>query len=342
MLRNVARQLQEDKGVTIRQPSTAFFGVSSADRYRTITERRGRPTYPFSFNISRGESLLNGFFTRLALTEFQINWGLPNISSAWKNNQIFLVRPAPAAPFLITLADNFYTPQDVADVIQDIVQTAFPAIAFTAACDKSTGIIGFSANVNISFRPVNLNGIYKELFDMLNFSYNAVAQGTTPALTVYTGIPVLRFTDYIDIVCDQLTAVQDVKDTSTSKTPRDVVARIYLDEATPSDATYQNPVATEIRDNAFVVTGYNTPAIGSGAKNNGVRPFIIYRQFANPKQIKWEQSVPLGNVIFEIYDDQGRSIQQMLNAASNPATGTTPLQYALTCDWNASLLISEN
>jgi hypothetical protein len=337
MIRNVSRQLQEDRGVTIRQPSTAFFGVSSADRYRTITERRTRPTYPFSFNISRGESLLNGFFTRLALTEFQINWGLPNISSAWGNNTIIFKQPAPAVPFLITLPDQFYTPQDVADVIQNIIQFAFPAIAFLAQCDKATGIINFSANVNISFSPVNLNAVYKELFDMLNFSYNAVAQGTTPALGVNTGIPVLRFTEYIDVVCEQLTAVQDVKDTSTSKTPRDILARIYLDEATPSDATYQNLVATEIRDNAFAITGYNTNAIGSGAKNNGVRPFIIYRQFATPKQIKWEQALPLGNVIFEIYDDQGRSIQRLLNTA-----GGIPLQYALTCDWNASLLISEN
>lgn len=346
MLRNVSRQLQEDKGVTIRFPSTAFFGVSSADRYKTIQERRTRPTFPFAFNISKGESLLNGFFHRFALTEFRMDWALPNISSVWKNNQI-IIAVTGQVPFLITLPDNFYTPIDLALGIEQIVDVQFPAINFTALTNKSAGIITFTANTTFSFRPVVPvapipESPYKQLFDMLNFYWNPLYQGTTLATSCVTGVPNLRYTEYIDVVCSQITAVQDVKDVSTSQTPRDVLCRIYLDESTPSDATYQNPTETEIRDVAFTVTGYNTPSIGSGAKQQGCRPFTIYRQFSSPKQIKWEQSVPLGNVIFEIYDDEGRSIQQLLNDAVALGNDTVPRQYATACDWNCSILISEN
>jgi hypothetical protein len=341
MLRNVNRQLQEDKGVTIRFPSTAFFGVSSADRYKTIQDRRASPSFPFAFNISKNESLLNGFFHRFALTEFRMDWALPNISSVWSNHQI-VIRVTGFTAFTITLADGFYTPKDLADVIEQIVDAQFPTINFTATVNKSTGIITFSATPTFQFQPVPTTSPFKQLFDMMNFYFDPAQGGTTLATSTVSGVPNLRYTDYIDIVCNQITAVQDVKDVSTAQQTRDVLCRIYLDETTPSDATYQNPVQTEIRDNAFVVTGYNTPAIGSGAKQNGVRPLTIYRQFANPKQIKWEQSIPLGQVIFEIYDDEGRSIQQLLQQAINAGSNTVPRQYATACEWNCSILISEN
>jgi hypothetical protein len=342
MLRNVNRQLQEDKGVTIRFPSTAFFGVSSADRYKTIQERRSNPSFPFAFNISKNESLLNGFFHRFALTEFRMDWALPNISSVWSNNKI-LLKVTGQTPFLITVPDGFYTPKDLADVIEQIVDVQFPTINFTATTDKSTGIITFSATPTFQFSPDPANtSPFKQLFDMLNFYWNPIGAGTTLATSAVSGVPNLRYTDYIDIVCNQITAVQDVKDVSTALQTRDVLCRIYLDETTPSDATYQNPVQTEIRDGAFAVTGYNTPDIGSGAKQNGVRPLTIYRQFANPKQIKWEQSIPLGQVIFEIYDDEGRSIQQLLQQAITAGNVNVPRQYATACEWNCSILISEN
>lgn len=341
MIRNVHKQLQEDKGVTIRLPSTAFFGISSADRFKSIQQRRATPTFPFAFNISKGESLLNGFFHRFALTEFRMDWALPNISAVWGNNKILIAVTA-QTPYLITLPDGFYTPVDIADTIEQAVDTQFPGIAFTATVDKSTGIMTFSATSTFSLKPDPANtSPYKQLFDMMNLYWNPVPGGTTVATSAVSGVPNLRYTDYIDIVCSQITAVQDVKDVTTAEQTRDVLCRVYLDETTPSDATYQNPVQTEIRDAGFAITGFNTPDIGSGAKQNGVRPMTIYRQFANPKQVKWEQNIPLGNVIFEIYDDEGRSIQDLLVKASSSGS-PIPRQYATACEWNCSILISEN
>jgi hypothetical protein len=71
---------------------------------------------------------------------------------------------------------------------------------------------------------------------------------------------------------------------------------------------------------------------------NAVRPFILYRQFSTPKQIKWLPNTPVGQVQFDIYDDQGRSINELLLSAN---AGQVAPRYAVACDWNATLLVSE-
>lgn len=356
MNRNIQRQLAEERGVDIRMPSTALFGISSADRYKNVQERRSRPTFPFSFNITKNENILNGFFHRIALTEFRINWALPNIAGAWANNQI-QATIAGQPPQIITLPDGFYTPQDMGDVLADLLDAAFPLYNWTIVTDKASGVmfitcvlIAGGAVQTISFQPL-ISGVYsgspyRQLFDLLNFTYSTANLGTVPGLSVYSGTPVLRFTDFVDIVCEQLTAVQDVKDTSTSRSARDVIARIYFDIDMPSDATYENAILNTTFNAAVppVQTGTTRAAQGYGARMNAVRPFIIYRQFQTPKQIKWLPNTPLGQVEFTLYDDQGRSINDMLYQVFNGNLQSSELakRYAVACDWNATLLVSEN
>jgi hypothetical protein len=74
---------------------------------------------------------------------------------------------------------------------------------------------------------------------------------------------------------------------------------------------------------------------------NGVSPFVIYRQFPYPKQIRWNNKMPIGNLTFELYDDQGRNIQDLWNSAYPPAT-PEGLAYANSFVWNATMLISED
>ena len=101
------------EAVPIRPPATSIFAVDSDDRYSSFAQRRTNPTYPFSFSIQKNEAFLNGFFKRIGLTEFRMNWTLPNISLAWGNSQMLMyvaVSGVPqngGNPYTLTLDDGF-------------------------------------------------------------------------------------------------------------------------------------------------------------------------------------------------------------------------------------------
>ena len=64
----------------------------------------------------------------------------------------------------------------------------------------------------------------------------------------------------------------------------------------------------------------------------GSQPFTIYRQFAFPKQIKWNSGQNIGGYLkFEVYDDAGYLL----------GTGLDPAYEARQGDWEATILASE-
>lgn len=83
-------------------------------------------------------------------------------------------------------------------------------------------------------------------------------------------------------MCNQLTYNQAVKDASTSPNERDVLCRWYFD--------YDNQTPTD---------GYGFPIL------MGYAPFCLRRLFNPPKQIQWETNIPVGNLSFQLYDDDG-------------------------------------
>ena len=330
-----------DRAVTVRPSSTAVFGLDSDDRYSTYSQRRTSPSYPFSFTISKNEALLNGFFTRLAVSEFRMYWTLPNISAAWGNNtlQIFITGGA-ANPYTVTLPDGFYSLESLMATIEGEVQAIddggpalLPNFAAVARVDGSQTYASGSATTWYWVPPTTNS---KTLYDMLNLVNTSPP---TAAVNQGGGVANLRPTDFIDIISPQLTYNQDLKDGTSAPTVRDMLVRIYLDDPTRSDG---RPTTNVFGGGPpFVQTGYTVPQTDPTTFTNGCSPFTIYRQFAFPKQVQWNDTQPLGNITFEMYDDQQRNIQQLW-AGTYPVSGTTGRYYANSFVWNMTLLITEN
>lgn len=443
MSRSVADYIQktstrdvEGEATTIRPAATALFGIDSDDRYRTYSQRRTNPSFPFAFNIQKNESLLNGFFRRIALTEFRLNWTLPNISAAWGNNQMIInysISGAAATTSTITIPDGFYSAFAISDALQSQIRSISGLSNFVVyLADQNDDSIIFQPDPALAtpatfyFTPVttssalspNIGVNVRQLIDMLN-----IPAFTTLQQTIESGVPNLRPMDYFDVVCSQLTYNQDLKDSSSALITRDALARIYMDSGTPSSSivlnntysgtstgtltltavranypqgnvvfftTSTSPSTAKVGDPAIItgITGgagwngtatvvsvdtatpfgivvayTNSTPTGTPTFNgtmtlystlvsttvpqstwddrvNGVTPFVLYRQFPYPKQIRWNPAMPIGNVTFELYDDQGRSIQNLWNTAY-PATSVNGTQFANSFVWNASLLISE-
>jgi hypothetical protein len=117
-------------------------------------------------------------------------------------------------------------------------------------------------------------------------------------------------TDFVDIVCLDLTSDQAVKDGSTAPLGRDLLCRVYLN----SDSV-------------------------SSPQTLGSTPFSVHRTFPFPKQIKWLGQKNIGNLRFQCFDDKGLLLT---TGQLNNAGYTDQFSDALMQDFQLSILVSEN
>ncbi len=318
-------QNQQNEGQTIRQPSTALLTIDSDDRFPNYTAKRlanpGSYNWsPYSFQISKGSSLMNGFITRMGLSEVNFPWCVPNINAKTNKIQVGVstLPGGPFAPQTITVPYGFYTPTAFATAFQALVQAVggsystfeFAYDALTAQFSYNSGSV--SVYVNFYPMPYNFGTVYpynnntRQLFDMLGFANVNTVTGT--ALTdTFGGVSYLQAIHYVDIICSQLTYNQALKDGTSQPIGRDALCRLYiangeLSEITNTAPTYPGNVAT-----------------------------TIYRDYTTPKQIQWTPNQPVtSGLVFDVYDDQGEPLQDSM------PTGVLPN------DWNITLLVSEN
>lgn len=326
-----------DKAITTRPPTTAIFGVDSDDRYKDYLARRIAPSYPFSINIVKNESLFNGFFSRLAVTEFRMYWTLPNIHVAWGNNTLTYYEATTPAFHTITIPNGFYDLQDLMVTIEALVRADGVLTNFLAVANTD-GSSSYGTGDSQTFYWVAPSTQTRTLYDMLNLITKGIPL-IPQATTQQGGIANLKSTDFVDVVSPQLTYNQDLKDGSTAPVLRDMLVRIYLDDANRSPCRVQ----TNLFDASGNPAGRQVPQSDPTDSITGACPFMLYRQFPYPKQVKWIPEQPLGNVTFELYDDQGRSIQDLWNAIL-PADDPTRVgqYYANSFVWNMTLLVTEN
>jgi hypothetical protein len=319
--------------VTIRQPSTALFTVDSEDRFKRPNEASAAallpPTQtnvtPYDFTISKNESLMNGFFTRVGITEVNFPWAIPNINTktnsiivGWDNND------GDSGTVTVELGNGFYTPEEIASVLQNNIREANPALS-DISLNYGVGndpdfFYEAGGDLTISFAPLPYNSAAypwpdttRQLFHLMGFTdinkqLRAIGFG---------GYTFCQFSRYLDIVCYQLTNNQALKDQTSQAVARDMLCRLYLGDG-------------------------NLPAdVAAGSVNfcpPGCAPFTIYRDFATPKQIQWIPNQPIpGFLRFEVFDDTGAPINEVLT----DVTGSGDKGTAAYLDWSMTMQVSE-
>lgn len=218
---------------------------------------------PFDFTITRNTNLMSGFFTRLATTEVMLDWFEPNIQTGI--NDTFSVTFNGTTFYTATVPQGFYTVKEVLDTLV-VLLNAVPGIGRTFAITNTNGQVTLSTNVAFALATTPLS---EALFPYSQTSASASKLVSDPDLRLYR---------YLDITSSQLTYPQNVKDASTNKRVVDTLCRFYMayDES-PSYDAYGFPI----------LLGYKATS--------------IRRTFPFPKQIKWENSIPIGNLSFQVY-----------------------------------------
>lgn len=255
-----------EKATLIRVPATANLLIDSVDR-------DGVAPSPWDFTITKKNQLINGYFTRAGTTEVVLEWCDGNI---WSENfamQFDVSGSAVRINGVTQLAvGGFYT---VADALNQ----------FIGDVNDLSGSTGVSVKVNkgfgIPFIQVTGGHIAIDSGDGL-----AEALGLSPldeeATSILIQCPDLRRYRYLDFTSSQLTSVQDVKDASTAPLVRDVLCRWYMaDDVPENEDEYGFPILM------------------------GYKQFSRRRIFNPPKQIKWEQNFPVGNLAFQVFANDG-------------------------------------
>jgi hypothetical protein len=272
--------LPAEKGTPIRMPSTANLMLDSADRNTAVNPS------PWVFQIQRPQALLNGFFTRIGTTEVVLEWNVPNISSDLSNNWL-----------QIDLSGTVSGTISTTRVITTGVYTAAELVKAVAAelSDVSGSWTAVAANGGgATIEPaadvyVHLSG---PVADALGIDLGGLEEvGPTagfPGLLADNLEVDLRPCRYLDFVSAQLTYNQDLKDGATNNVNRDVLCRWYM--------AYDNP--PQLDEFGFpILMGYT--------------PFTLRRIFSPPKQIRWDNIQPLGNLSFEVFTD--KNVQPLYN-----------------------------
>ena len=262
-----------EKGTTIRQPSTANLMIDSTDRNPL------RDLYANSFFLTKNSNILNGFFSRVGVTEVELEWNTPNVSSYFGNAYISLDISGGVSVSAI-IPTNFYT------VYQAITQVAKSLSDLSGSTGLAFSVQSLSPQSGFSLIPSNLNTYY-------SLSGPLAAQLSIGSLTpiLVQGVQVVRpgsnspyigAIRYLDFVSDQLTYAQDLKDATSSVIDKNVLVRFYF-----------------CLDSPAAVDAYGFPI------ELGYTAFSIRRPFNPPKQIKWDADLPIGQLSFQVYNQTG-------------------------------------
>jgi hypothetical protein len=278
-----------DKAVTIRYPSTANLMIDSADRNINIFQN------PYNFQITKSQSIMNGFFTRIGTTEVVLEWCQDNVVSTDLTFDISGVQHD------VTVVGGTYT---VADVLETIVAglNALAIPGYTFSIQSNNGYVYiYTGNPNRDIEYISSDP------PTLGQQLGLIDGVAAPEINI--ACPDLRPYRYIDFTCSQLTYAQDLKDTSTQNYNRDVLCRWYFADDTPEQ-----------------LDAYGFPIL------MGYTRFCRRRIFNPPKQIKWDNNLPVGNLEFQVFDQDGNLLPTPIGLGDEQ----------LKNNWLMTLQLSEN
>lgn len=282
----------ENPGVPQRPPASAYMLVDSLDRYGKFYPVESNFTSSSNWKLNFQTPIIQGYFTRLCLTQVNFNWNIPTILFNYNDLMLITVENTPDAGIqTITLAPGFYTPTTLAAQIQSQCVTAFPLSSITCVWNPlfgsftlATGIVGGLIAIQGNSATGVSNQVLRRVRCLQTLGFANVSVGAVPAVqnSISGNCPTMLATRFVDICSSYLTKYQRVKDgTSLVISPRqDMICRLFA-------------VAPNTRYN---ITANDSP---------GSAPFTIVQDMNNPKFIKWSPDETINNFDIEVRDEYG-------------------------------------
>lgn len=287
-------------------------------------DRVGQTAYNAAQYNAKDQNIVQGHIDSVCVSEVNFPYDIPNIQAPYNTFLLSAVLEGAALgpransePGLltITIPSGFYTGPELVAAInldisaQQVSVEAEPADAPTFAYDETNNLFTMLApettennptptwglfspyTFNVGYVPANNNG--KDILSIMGYTPDQSSLAN-PANFVSVDPTILRpafvsnsaplvFTQYIDICSPQLCKFQEFQGGSTAAANlarrADVICRLYV----TNNASLSEP--------------------------EGLRPFIINRQYYNARVMKWTAANSIGNIDINLYDDIGQPLQ---------------------------------
>ena len=257
------------------------------------------------------------------MSQIQVQYNIPTVNQGL-NDTFYIYSSTTGGYYDITIPFGFYTPDELAAVMQEVIRVTIGDIGQPPIADMLVTfdtMVGFKFNsVTNQFyfpNPIVLKGqlnLSDAVVENVYKTYKMIGIGLfnsdPPRNTQFSfNYPNFLYTPYIDIFSDVLTNYQAIKDTNTSVAkPKGLIARVYL-------------------------SGVGNPQVTTDITALGTAPFVLTVDLNSPKIIKWSPDVAVPNIDFQLRDCYGDLI---------PGAGdgySTEWQMTLLCvegrEWNS-------
>lgn len=329
----------EAKAVTTRHPKTAELHLDSLDRYtvgdipvltpnvvgadQNTAKLFGSVFAPIQESATKDciiqtrRNLIYGYMSRVALTQFNLNYNVPTVVAGY--NDLFSLVVG-STPVYYTIPAGWYNVVTLAAALQVLIRATPGGLLSAATVTPPTSQVstittsvspGFvinsgsalllTTNPGVTGQTVNLFNNYGRVWRMLGIN------NQVPSAILTFGTPNLRPTDYVDIVSRSLTNYKDTKDANSSiQSPGSVIGRIWLTESNVNGQTAAN--------------GYPDPNLV------GTAPLTIVKNWINPNWSQWSPNQAINTVDITLLDMWGNPLYW---------TPTSPTE------WSATLTVTE-
>ena len=283
---------------TIREPAYTALLVDSMDRYPDgFPDSTDNVTSSSQWKLNSNNYALNGYFTRIALTQVQFAWTLPTIITDYNDTLSFTNA---SGTFTVTIPQGFYGSPNLGTTITDLMNAAAGTTLITASSVGGAGniILTTSDNTLTFTAPSTFNGSSLGKF----YQTSGLLPNTTPTddgsgnFYFYNSPPTMLATRFIDITSKYLTKFQRVKDTTTLlvNNSQNILARVYA-FANGGSINYSWP-----------------PSSGYDGSGNPIwvkaTPFVVSQDFNQPKQLSWNPEEAISNFDIALYDEYGQLV----------------------------------
>jgi len=298
-----------ENSVSVRNPATANFLIDSTDRVGFS----GGTNAPYgqtsaNFLINKNNSLLNGFFTRLAVSEVYVDYCIDNVSAYYGNNTFTIKNNG--STITAVLPDYSYTTAQALTSVATGLNLGLNGQGYTCIASTTTGFLPNTGQASLYFYStgtlttksvfVSTTTLARQLDMAVEQSGNMFPSACAKVLPI----------TYLDFVCPEATQNQDIKDSSTSLTDRNMLYRWHL--------AWDGPPPLD---------GFGYPIF------QGQTRFISRRALPFPKHIRWSANQPIGQMAFQVYDSTGNLVP-----VPDIVGNVGPAEF----EWAMTLLVSEN
>lgn len=335
-----------ETGQTVRYPSQSLLCVSTEDgfQYKPSTHELIEGPNKANITINRGRTIVSGQLTRLALTECQIEWNVPNVN---ENNNTLIIdlqdeQGIHVKYVLITVPVGFYGPVrlirrleqliNANTIISDYFAALSPPITgpwfevFLADANGDPYITAVGAEDGTLVTNTPIVGMRLKDAAIAGARFNIVSSSASSALT---GLPTYRndLTDmlgwtpsdggnrgYVSYVGGfatfQYTPYIDLVSRTLTKNQK-------VNDADSSENSLPNKLAriyfnneemTKFTASATYATVDDVPGTLVEYDDNviGTSPFSFRREFKFPKQIQWNTEQYIDIIELQILDYRGQ------------------------------------